>query len=90
MIVPKLTSVAKQTMDAAQAVRSYKQLSNVERAFLCFKSVDEWWSSSSTTVSVTAAGECATTFGLFNSRCLLRRVMREAGSPTSGPGRSRA
>jgi len=34
------TSVGKDTMDADQAVRSYKQLSNVERAFLCFKSVD--------------------------------------------------
>jgi len=34
------TSVAKQTMGADQAVRSYKQLSAVERAFLCFKSVD--------------------------------------------------
>ena len=34
------TSVAKQTMDAARAVRSYKQLSNVERAFRCLKSVD--------------------------------------------------
>ncbi len=34
------TSVAKQTMDADQAVRSYKQLSNVERAFRCLKSVD--------------------------------------------------
>jgi len=34
------TSVEKDTMDADQAVRSYKQLSNVERAFLCFKSVD--------------------------------------------------
>ena len=34
------TSVAKQTMDADQAVRSYKQLSNVEQAFRCLKSVD--------------------------------------------------
>ncbi len=34
------TSVEKETMDADQAVRSYKQLSNVERAFLCLKSVD--------------------------------------------------
>jgi transposase len=34
------TSVSKQTMDADQAVRSYKQLSNVERAFRCLKSVD--------------------------------------------------
>jgi len=34
------TSVAKQTMDADQAVRSYKQLSTVERAFRCLKSVD--------------------------------------------------
>ena len=34
------TSVAKQLMDADQAVRSYKQLSNVERAFRCLKSVD--------------------------------------------------
>jgi len=34
------TSVKKDTMDADQAVRSYKQLSNVERAFLCLKSVD--------------------------------------------------
>ena len=34
------TSVAKQTMDADQAVRSYKHLANVERAFRCLKSVD--------------------------------------------------
>ena len=34
------TSVAKMTMDADQAVRSYKQLANVERAFRCLKSVD--------------------------------------------------
>jgi hypothetical protein len=34
------TSVEKDTMDADQAVRSYKQLSDVERAFLCLKSVD--------------------------------------------------
>lgn len=34
------TSVAKETMDANQAVRSYKQLSNVEQAFRCLKSVD--------------------------------------------------
>jgi hypothetical protein len=34
------TSVPKQTMDADQAVRSYKQLSTVERAFRCLKSVD--------------------------------------------------
>jgi hypothetical protein len=34
------TSVAKQAMDASQVVRSYKQLSNVERAFRCLKSVD--------------------------------------------------
>jgi len=34
------TSVAKKTMDADQAVRSYKQLANVERAFRCLKSVD--------------------------------------------------
>ena len=34
------TSVAKTTMDAGQVVRSYKQLSNVERAFRCLKSVD--------------------------------------------------
>ncbi len=34
------TSVAKHTMDADQAVRSYKQLSNVERIFLCLKSVN--------------------------------------------------
>ena len=34
------TSVEKKTMDTDQAVRSYKQLSNVERAFRCLKSVD--------------------------------------------------
>jgi transposase len=34
------TSVAKETMDADQAVRGYKQLANVERAFRCLKSVD--------------------------------------------------
>ncbi len=34
------TSVANKTMDADQAVRSYKQLANVERAFRCLKSVD--------------------------------------------------
>jgi len=34
------TSVAKKTMDTDQTVRSYKQLSNVERAFRCLKSVD--------------------------------------------------
>jgi len=34
------TSVPKQAMDADQAVRSYKQLSTVERAFRCLKSVD--------------------------------------------------
>lgn len=34
------TSVAKETMDEGQAVRSYKQLANVERAFRCLKSVD--------------------------------------------------
>jgi len=34
------TSVSKATMDASQAVRSYKLLSNVERAFRCLKSVD--------------------------------------------------
>ena len=34
------TSVEKSAMDADQAVRSYKQLSNVERAFRCLKSVD--------------------------------------------------
>lgn len=34
------TNVARQTMDAPQAVRSYKQLANVERAFRCLKSVD--------------------------------------------------
>jgi len=34
------TSVDKNTMDADQAVRSYKQLSMVEQAFRCLKSVD--------------------------------------------------
>jgi hypothetical protein len=34
------TSVSKQHMDADHAVRSYKQLSNVEQAFRCLKSVD--------------------------------------------------
>jgi len=34
------TSVTKQTMGADQAVRGYKQLANVERAFRCLKSVD--------------------------------------------------
>lgn len=34
------TSVAQQTMDRDRAVRSYKQLANVERAFRCLKSVD--------------------------------------------------
>lgn len=34
------TSVPKERMDADQTVRSYKQLSNVERAFRCLKSVD--------------------------------------------------
>jgi len=34
------TSVEKDTMDADQAVRGYKQLSNVERAFRCLKSID--------------------------------------------------
>jgi transposase len=34
------TSVKKEDMDAGQAVRSYKQLSNVERAFRCIKGVD--------------------------------------------------
>jgi len=34
------TSVANKTMDTDQAVRGYKQLSNVERAFRCLKSVD--------------------------------------------------
>ncbi len=34
------TSVATQRMDAGQAVRSYKGLSNVEQAFRCLKSVD--------------------------------------------------
>ncbi len=34
------TSVANKAMDADQAVRSYKQLANVERAFRCLKSVD--------------------------------------------------
>jgi transposase len=34
------TSVKKENMDTAQTVRSYKQLSNVERAFRCIKGVD--------------------------------------------------
>lgn len=34
------TSVASETMDEEHAVRSYKQLSSVERAFRCLKSVD--------------------------------------------------
>ena len=34
------TSVEKKTMGTDQAVRSYKQLANVERAFRCLKSVD--------------------------------------------------
>ena len=34
------TSLASETMDADQTVRSYKQLSNVERAFRSLKSVD--------------------------------------------------
>lgn len=34
------SSVAAEKMDAAQTVRSYKMLTNVERAFRCFKSVD--------------------------------------------------
>jgi transposase len=34
------TSVAARTMSAADAVRSYKQLSNVERAFRCYKTID--------------------------------------------------
>ena len=34
------TNVAREAMDAPQAVRSYKQLANVERAFRCLKSVD--------------------------------------------------
>jgi transposase len=34
------TSVEKKTMDTDQAVRGYKQLANVERAFRCLKSVD--------------------------------------------------
>ena len=34
------TSVAKQIMDTDQAVRGYKQLANVERAFRCLKSID--------------------------------------------------
>ncbi len=34
------TSVEKSVMDTDQAVRSYKQLSNVEQAFRCLKSVD--------------------------------------------------
>ena len=34
------TSLAASTMSAADAVRSYKQLSNVERAFRCYKTID--------------------------------------------------
>ena len=34
------SSVSTETMDAGQMVRSYKLLSNVERAFRCLKSVD--------------------------------------------------
>lgn len=34
------TSLAADTMSAADAVRSYKQLSNVERAFRCYKTID--------------------------------------------------
>ena len=34
------TSVARETMDAPQAVLGYKHLSNVERAFRCLKSID--------------------------------------------------
>jgi hypothetical protein len=34
------TSLAAKTMDAPQVVRSYKSLSDVERAFRCLKSVD--------------------------------------------------
>ena len=34
------TSLSKEIMDADQAVRTYKLLSNVERAFRCLKSVD--------------------------------------------------
>jgi hypothetical protein len=34
------SSVSKETMDSDQTVRSYKLLSNVERAFRCLKSVD--------------------------------------------------
>jgi transposase len=34
------SSVAKETLDADQTVRSYKLLSNVEQAFRCLKSVD--------------------------------------------------
>lgn len=34
------TSLAARTMSAEDAVRSYKQLSNVERAFRCYKSID--------------------------------------------------
>ena len=34
------SSVSAETMDTAQTVRSYKLLSNVERAFRCLKSVD--------------------------------------------------
>jgi transposase len=34
------TSLAARAMSAADAVRSYKQLSNVERAFRCYKTID--------------------------------------------------
>jgi len=34
------SSVSAETMDSAQTVRSYKLLSNVERAFRCLKSID--------------------------------------------------
>jgi transposase len=34
------TSLAARTMSAADAVRSYKQLSNVERALRCYKTID--------------------------------------------------
>jgi len=34
------TSLAADTMSAEEAVRSYKQLSNVERAFRCYKTID--------------------------------------------------
>ncbi len=34
------TSLAVRTMSAEDAVRSYKQLSNVERAFRCYKTID--------------------------------------------------